>query len=145
MTEHSYGDEAYSRFIFSVSLTRPALSSFIKSVLPISVITTISLLAFFISPQNFAQRIGLGVTTLLSATAFHLALIGGIPPTGYLTLADRMMLSVYTIFLHNLSASVYITKLADAKKMEQAEKFNRKTLRILPILIIVLVIAQLVF
>jgi len=144
-TEHSYGDEAYSRFVFSVSLARPAVSSFIKSALPISVITTISLLAFFISPQNFAQRIGLGVTTLLSATAFHLSLISGIPPTGYLTLADRMMLSVYVIFLYNLSASVYIMKLVDGKKTEQAERFNRKALRILPILIIILVIAQLIF
>jgi len=145
VTEHSYGDEAYSRFVFSLSLSRPALSSFIKSVLPIAVITTISLLAFFISPQNFAQRIGLGVTTLLSATAFHLSLIGGIPPTGYLTLADRMMLSVYTIFLYNLSASVYIMRLVDTKKMEQAERFNRKALRILPILIIILIVAQLAF
>jgi hypothetical protein len=144
VTEHSYGDEAYSRFAFSVSLARPALSSFIKSVLPVSVITTISLLAFFISPHNFAQRIGLGVTTLLSATVFHLSLISSIPPTGYLTLADRIMLSVYTIFLYNLSASVYIMKLVDGKKAEQAERFNRKALRILPILIIILVIAQLV-
>jgi hypothetical protein len=142
---HSYVDGTYSRFVFSVTLSRPFLSSFIKSVLPISVITTISLLAFFISPQNFAQRIGLGVTTLLSATAFHLSLISGIPPTGYLTLADRMMLSIYTIFLYNLSASVYIMKLVDAKKTEEAQKFNGKALKILPILIIILILAQLIF
>jgi len=144
VTEHSYLEETYSRFIFSITLKRPVTSSFIKSVLPISVITTISLLAFFISPQNFAQRIGLGVTTLLSATAFHLSLLSGIPPTGYLTLADRMMLSIYTIFLYNLSASVYIMKLVDAKKTEEAQKFNRKALKILPILIIILIIAQLI-
>jgi hypothetical protein len=145
VTGHSYGDETYSRFIFSITLKRPATSSFIKSVLPVAVITTISLLAFFISPQNFAQRIGLGVTTLLSATAFHLSLLSGIPPTGYLTLADRMMLSIYIIFLYNLSASVYIMKLVDAKKTEEAKNFNKKALKILPILIIILVIAQLVF
>ena len=143
-TKHSYDKEAYSRFIFSINLKRPIISSFIKSVLPVSVITTISLLAFFISPQNFAQRIGLGVTTLLSATTFHLSLLSGIPPTGYLTLADRMMFAVYVIFLYNLSASVYIMKLVDAKKTEDAQKFNKKALKILPILIIVLIIAQLV-
>ncbi|MEM2975967.1 MAG: hypothetical protein QW821_06080, partial [Candidatus Bathyarchaeia archaeon] len=145
VTEHSYGEETYSRFVFSVTLKRPVVSSFIKSVLPIAVITTISLLAFFISPQNFAQRIGLGVTTLLSATAFHLSLLSGIPPVGYLTLADRMMLSIYTIFLYNLSASVYIMKLVDAKKTEEAQTFNRKALKTLPILIIVLIILQVVF
>lgn len=144
VTEHSYGDEAYSRFVFSITLKRPVISSFIKSVLPIAVITTISLLAFAISPQNFAQRIGLGVTTLMSATAFHLALLSGIPPVGYLTLADRMMLAIYAIFLYNLSASVYIMKLVDAKKTEEAQKFNKKALKILPIIIIALMITQLV-
>jgi hypothetical protein len=143
--EHSYGDETYSRFAAKITLQRPMLSAFIKSVLPISVITTISLLAFFISPQNFAQRISLGVTTLLSATAFHLSLLSGIPPTGYLTLADRIMVSIYAIFLYNLSASVYIMKLVDKKKTEEAERFNKKALRILPIPIIVLTVAQLIF
>lgn len=143
--EHSYGDETYSRFVTRITLQRPMLSAFIKSVLPVSVITTISLLAFFISPQNFAQRIGLGVTTLLSATAFHLSLLSGIPPTGYLTLADRIMVSTYAIFLYNLSASVYIMKLVDKKKTEEAEKFNKKALKILPILIIALIVVQLIF
>jgi hypothetical protein len=143
-TEHSYGDETYSRFIFSVQLRRPMLSSFVKSVLPIIVITTISLLTFFISPQNFGQRIGLGVTTLMSATAFHLSLLSGIPPIGYLTFADRMMISVYIIFLYNLSASVYIMKLVDAKKTEEATKFNSKAMKALAALIIVLIVIQMV-
>jgi hypothetical protein len=145
VVEHSYKDEAYSRFVFSVKIERPVLSSFFKSVLPIMVITTISLLAFFISPQNFSQRIGLGVTTLLSATAFHLALLSGIPSTGYLTLADRIMLSIYTIFLFNLAVSVYIMKLVDAKKTDEAARFNKKALKILPLIIMVLAITQFIF
>ncbi|MCS7113853.1 MAG: hypothetical protein RMJ15_02840 [Nitrososphaerota archaeon] len=144
VTEHSYGDQAFSRFVFSITLKRPPLSAFVKSVLPVAVITTISLLAFFISPQNFSQRIGLGVTTLMSATAFHLSLLSGIPPVGYLTLADRIMLSVYAIFLYNLSASVYIMKLVDAKKTEEAQKFNKKALKLLAPLILALIIIQLV-
>jgi len=138
--EHSYGAESYSRFNSKVILERPIVSAFIKSVLPISVITTIALLAFFISPNNFAQRIGLGVTTLLSATAFHLSLVNGIPPTGYLTFADRMMIGIYVLFLYNLSVSVYIMRRVDKKKIEEAEKFNQKALKLLPILIITVII-----
>ena len=147
INEHSYGTEEYSRFVSTVVLQRPTISAFIKSVLPISVITTIALLAFFISPTNFAQRIGLGVTTLLSATAFHLSLVNGIPPTGYLTFADRMMIAIYAIFLYNLSVSVYIMRLVDKKRVEDAVKFNKKALRLLPMLIasviIVLIVTQL--
>ena len=142
VTEHSYGEDTFSRFVFSVDLKRPGLSSFIKTVLPVAVITTISLLAFFMAPQNFAQRITLGVTTLLSATTFHLSLINGIPPTGYLTFADRMMLSVYAIFLYNLASSVYIMRLVDCKKIDEAFSFKRKALRFLPVLIITLLIVQ---
>jgi len=142
VVEHSYGNEAYSRFIFSLHLKRPVLSSFVKSVLPISIITTISLLTFFISPQNFSQRIGLAVSTLMSASAFHLSLLSGLPPIGYLTTADRMMISVYAIFLYNLSVSVYIMKLVDAKKTEEAQKFNNKALKMLATLIAALIIIQ---
>ena len=144
VVEHSYGNEAYSRFVFSLYLKRPVLSSFVKSVLPISIITTISLLTFFISPQNFSQRIGLAVSTLMSASAFHLSLLSGLPPIGYLTLADRMMISVYAMFLYNLSVSVYIMKLVDAKKTEEAQKFNNKALKVLAALIAALIIIQVV-
>lgn len=142
VTEHAYGEEKYSRFVFSVTLARPRVSSFLKSVLPVLVITTISLLAFFMAPQNFSQRITLGVTTLLSATTFHLSLINGIPPTGYLTLADRMMISVYAVFLYNLAASVYIMRLMDEKKVDDAVRIKRKALRLLPFLLIILIIIQ---
>ena len=142
VTEHSYGEDTFSRFVFSVDLKRPGLSSFIKTVLPVAVITTISLLAFFMAPQNFAQRIALGVTTLLAATTFHLSLINGIPPTGYLTFADRMMLSVYTIFLYNLASSVYIMRLVDCKRTEEAFSFKKKALRLLPVLIVILLVIQ---
>src|SRR4030067_2359227 len=138
VTEHSYGEDTFSRFVFSVNLKRPGLSSFIKTVLPVAVITTISLLAFFMAPQNFAQRITLGVTTLLSVTTFHLTLINGFPPTGSLTFADRMMLSVYTIFLYNLASSVYIMRLVDCKRTEEALSFKKKALGLLPVLIIIL-------
>jgi hypothetical protein len=141
---HSYGDETFSRFVFNADLQRPAVSSFVKTVLPVAIITTISLLAFFMMPQNFSQRITLGVTTLLSATTFHLSLINNIPPTGYLTFADKMMISVYIIFLYNLATSVYIMRLVDTKKMDQANTVNKKALRVLPILIVVLIAIQLI-
>jgi len=134
--EHSYGDQSFSRFISSVILQRPLFSSIFKSVMPIAVITTIALLAFFVSPKDFAQRIGLAVTTLLSATAFHLSMLNGIPPTGYLTFADKMMIFVYALFLYNLSVSVYIMRCVDKKKEEAAEETNRRALRILPFLIL---------
>lgn len=72
-----------------------------------------------------------------------LCCISGIPPVGYLTLADKMMLSVYAIFLYNLSVSVYIMKLVDAKKTDEAQRFNRKTQKILVLMFAALPVIQL--
>jgi hypothetical protein len=119
------------------------ISAFVKSVLPVSVITAISLLAFFMAPANFAQRITLAVTTLLAATTFHLSLLSGIPPTGYLTFADRIMISVYGIFLFNIAASVLIMRHVDSKKLDEASHLKRKSLLLLPVVVVIMIVVQL--
>jgi hypothetical protein len=90
--------------------------------------------------RNHSQKMVLGITTLLSAAAFHLSLLSGIPPTGYLTLADRMMISVYILFPFNIGSAVYLMKLSRANKKEQATVYNKKAQRMLPIIIAALVI-----
>jgi hypothetical protein len=141
VVDHSYGDQAFSRPVFSVTLARPMISGLIKSVLPISIITAISLLAFVLAAEDFAQKLALGITTLLSATAFHLSLLSGIPPTGYLTFADQIMIAVYILFFFNIGSSVYLMKLSRENKKEQAKAYNKKAQKILPILLVVLAIA----
>ena len=140
VVEHTYPDQTFSRFNFSVTIAKPFVSSFIKSILPISVITAISLLALFIATQNFTTRITLAVTTLLAATTFHLSMLSGIPTTGYLTLADKIMIGVYTLFLYNLASSVLIMKLVDAKKPEDAMKIKGKAVKLLPFMIILIAV-----
>jgi hypothetical protein len=137
---HTYGGESFSRPAFDVKLSRPLTSGIIKSVLPLAIITGISLLAFAMAAEDYNNKMALGITTLLSATAFHLSLLSGIPPTGYLTFADRMMIAVYILFLFNIGSAVYLMTLARKNKKEQATKFNSKTQKILPILIVVLAI-----
>jgi hypothetical protein len=137
---HSYGAQSFIRPVFTVTLSRPIISGLIKSVLPIAIITAISLLAFVMSAEDYSQKMALGITTLLSATAFHLSLLSGIPPTGYLTFADRMMISVYILFLFNIGSAVYLMKLERVNKKEQAILYNKKAQKLLPIILIALAI-----
>ena len=80
------------------------------------------------------------VTTLLAATTFHLSMLSGIPTTGYLTLADKIMIGVYTLFLYNLASSVLIMRLVDAKKPEDALKIKGKAIKFLPLMIILIAV-----
>jgi stress response protein SCP2 len=136
--EHSYPDENYSRLVFGVTIYRSKLSVVLKNFLPIIVITLISLLTFSISVKNFGQRVGICVTTLMSAVAYHLAALGALPPLGYLTLLDRVMLVVYTLFLYNLAVSVQAMRLVEGGKVAEAEKFETKMQNLLPMIIIIL-------
>ena len=114
-------------------------------MLPITVITIISLLTFVIHPKNFGQRFGLAVSTLMAAYAIHLSILNSLTPTGYLTLADRMMLIVYIIFLFNLAVSVYIMWLVDKNKIDEAGKFPALIMRLLVVLTVVMVAIQYFF
>jgi hypothetical protein len=137
---HSYVDQNFSRPEFDVVLSRPLVSGIIKSVLPLAIITGISLLAFAMAAEDYNNKMALGITTLLSATAFHLSLLSGIPPTGYLTFADRMMIAVYILFLFNIGSAIYLMTLARKNKKEQAIAYNSKAQKILPLLVIVLAV-----
>jgi hypothetical protein len=145
VVEHAFSGNVMSNFVFDLQVTRPFFSSLVKNVLPITVITIIGLLTFLIHPKNFGQRIGLAVSTLMAATAMHLSLLNALPPTGYLTLADRMMLIVYIIFLYNLATSVYIMRLVDQNKVEQAGKFNGLAAKALAVIAVVMIVAQTFF
>ncbi|MDI6819437.1 MAG: hypothetical protein QMC89_00830 [Candidatus Hodarchaeaceae archaeon] len=96
-----------------------------KNFLPIIVITLISLLTFAISVKNFGQRVGICVTTLMSAVAYHLAALGALPPLGYLTLLDRVMLVVYTLFLYNLAVSVQAMRLVEGERWRRLKSLKR--------------------
>ncbi|MEM2192373.1 MAG: hypothetical protein QXG38_02015 [Candidatus Hadarchaeales archaeon] len=135
--EHVYPDENFSRFSFGVTVYRSKTSALIKNFFPIAIITLISLLTFSISVKNFGQRVGICVTTLMSAVAYHLAALSGLPSLGYLTLFDRIMLVVYTLFLYNLLVSVQAMRLVEAGKVKEAETFETRMQNLLPLVILV--------
>lgn len=137
---HKYPGENYSRIIFTISIQREIFPVFMKNFVPITLITLISLLSFAVSIQNYSQRISIGITTLFSAVAYHLATLSTLPPLSYLTLFDRIMLAIYSLFLFNIGVSVQGMRLVDRKQVERATVFEDKMQKLLPIVVIVLLI-----
>lgn len=132
---HNYPDKSYSRYIFSFDIKRAELSAFLKTIFPVVIITTIAMLAFWMSPTNFTSRIGLAASTLLAAVAAHLAAASQLPPIGYLTLMDKVMIVAYALFLNNLVSMVLQMRLVDHKKEEEAAKVNAKMRKLMPVII----------
>jgi hypothetical protein len=69
----------------------------------------------------------------MSAVAYHLAALSGLPSLGYLTLFDRIMLVVYTLFLYNLMVSVQAMRLVEGGRVKQAEEFETRMQNLLPL------------
>ena len=143
--EHHYPDGTYARYVFTFTIERAVLSSVLKIILPIIIITTIAMLAFWMSPTNFAPRIGLAASTLLAAVAAHLNAANQLPPIGYLTLFDKLMIVVYSLFLNNLLSMVLQMRLVDRKKEEQAIRVNARMRTLMPIIISTILAALIPF
>jgi len=137
---HEYPGENYSRLIFTISIQRETFPVFMKNFVPITLITIISLLSFAVSIQNYSQRISIGITTLFSAVAYHLATLSTLPPLSYLTLFDRIMLAIYSLFLFNIGVSVQGMRLVDRKQVEKAIAFEDRMQKLLPVAVIALLI-----
>jgi hypothetical protein len=135
---HDYPDFSYSRYIFSFDLERAYLSSFLKTIFPVLIITTIAMLAFWMSPTNFPPRIGLAASTLLAAVAAHLNAANQLPPIGYLTLMDKVMIVAYVLFLNNLISMVLQMRLMDHKKEEEAARVNSRMRKFMPLIIAII-------
>jgi len=137
---HEYPGESYSRLVFTVLIQREVFPVFMKNFVPITLITLISLLSFAVSIQNYSQRISIGITTLFSAVAYHLATLGSLPPLSYLTLFDRVMLAIYSLFLYNIGVSVQGMRLVDRKQIDKATSFEDKAQKLLPVVALSLLI-----
>ena len=72
---------------------------FLKKLLPPIILGLFGFGTFFMSSRLLQNRIGVVVTCLVGSLFFHaIFLLGELPPLGYLTLADKMMISIYMIF-----------------------------------------------
>lgn len=107
-----YG-ETYSRFVFGLRIQRVTLNAVIKSFLPIACMLLVGLLSLLLTPDKVTTRLSLEISTLLGAVMFHVNLTSSIPPVGYLTLADRVMIITYIILALILLSGVIILRWAE--------------------------------
>lgn len=110
-----YG-ETYSRFVFGLRIQRVILNAVIKSFLPIACMVLVGFLSLLLTPDKVTTRLSLNISTLLGAVMFHVNLTASIPPVGYLTLADRIMIVTYVILVLILLSGVAILRWAEKEE-----------------------------
>lgn len=101
---------AFSRMTIYVFLSRPSLSSFLKYLLPPTMILVMQLFALVITPDSVATRVSMAGSGLVSAVLFHTQLTAQTPPANYLLFSDRFMLGVYFVIMLNGLGSTFVIK-----------------------------------
>ncbi|MEN3009851.1 MAG: hypothetical protein ABDI20_02525 [Candidatus Bipolaricaulaceae bacterium] len=141
VTTHEYTiyEETYSRFVFGLRIRRVTLNAVIKSFLPIVCMLLVGFLSLLLTPDKVTTRLTLNISTLLGAVMFHVNLTSSIPPVGYLTLADRVMIATYLILVLILLSGVAILRWAEREeKKAQAKRIYHQALATIPVLSVVL-------
>jgi len=134
VTDHYYPayDETFSRFVFKVNISRVGLTSVLKSFLPVFFMVFVALLSLLLKADKVTTRLTLNISTLLAAVMFHLNLTSSIPPVGYLTFADKFMISTYLILIVVLVSGIILMRHTEQKEEARAEKIYKYALYSIP-------------
>ena len=136
VVDHEYAvyDETYSKYIFSVNISRFFISSFLKTFLPVIFILIIILLTLMLDPDKVTNRLTIVVSTLIAAVMFHVNITNQIPQVGYLTFADKFMFMGYFVLLMTLVSIIVIAELLERKNIDLAHKLHFYSERLIPII-----------
>lgn len=107
-----YGQN-YSRATFTIGAKRPRLSAFLKNLTPALVITLSGFLALLMGADKATPRLTLTTSALVGSVLFHINMTSSMPPIGYLTFADRIMLINYIGLVVVLIVNVKVMSLSE--------------------------------
>ena len=129
VTEHEYDvyGETYSRYMFTMDISKIFWNSFIKTILPIIFIMLVALSSFVIDPDKMPTRVAMISSALVASVMFHVSISNQVPPTGYLTFADKFMLLTYFILLMSFVINITLFDLLEKKKEAIVHKVHRYT------------------
>lgn len=120
-----YG-ESYSQYTYQLEVGRVVLASSLKTFLPVFVFLIVTLVSLLIGVEKADSRITMNTALLIAAVMFHLSIQGSLPPVGYLTLADKVMIATYAVIGTNLGVAVMLLRHMMLKAEPAAQALRRK-------------------
>ncbi|HEY5735403.1 MAG TPA: hypothetical protein VIS47_02470 [Nitrosopumilus sp.] len=89
----------FPHYSMTIPLSHDSVMVFMKKIFPVIILAGFGYSTFFMSPKILQDRITLLGAVFVAAIFFHtILLMGELPPIGYLTIADKIMITVYSVF-----------------------------------------------
>jgi hypothetical protein len=118
-------DLSYARYVLTLGLSKPALASWLKGLLPAIFIILGSLFALFITEKNIGNRIMIITSALVASVLYHLNFTSRVPAIGYLTFADTFMIINYVTLLCSLCLTIWMLRAEDTERAGAIARINR--------------------
>jgi hypothetical protein len=131
------GAPQYDYAQFQVSIQRHVTFHLTRYFLPLILIVVVSMLAFWIDPEDLSSQMQIGVTCLLAAIALQFAEGGTLPEVSYLTLADRAYAVCYVAIAAAVVESISVNALVRKGFKERAIRLDRICRLLFPVAVIV--------
>ena len=104
-----------------------------RVLLLLVIVVAMSWVIFWVPPSRYEFQIGICATAMLTAIAFNFSIASHLPPVGYLTVMDRMVIwAVLMIFLASVEA-LYTARLATHEREDLALRIDRNAPYLFPL------------
>jgi hypothetical protein len=133
-TDHTnYGDislpsgreSSWSRFVFSIEVTRPGFGMFIKLFAGLFIATAIALEALRVPADHIDARLGLSVGAMFAAVASEYLVAAGLPESNGVTMAEKLHILSFAFIFISLAESIVAYKLTTQNKEKEAVRVDR--------------------
>lgn len=118
------GSDSYTQLRYALRVARPMWGNLVMTILPITIVMLITFVMFGVESKYFEGRLGLGITSLISAVALQLTAAGDLPSTGYLVLLDHVYNVSYVVIFLSLLESVLAVRLYDQGKAAASQRLD---------------------
>jgi hypothetical protein len=115
----------WSRFVYSLELSRPGVGIFIKLFTGLFIATAIALQALRIPPGLIDARLGLSVGAVFASVASEYLVAAGLPESNGLTIADKLHILSFAFIFLALVESVVVYKVVVRGNETSAARIDR--------------------
>ncbi len=124
------------RSVFAATIRAERMPGFyvFRILLPLLFIVAMSWAVFWVPPNKYEFRLGLGATSMLTVVAFQLAMSNYLPRLGYLTKMDGLIIwATATVFL-TITSTIVTGRMIIRRAGEKADRLNGAFRIAIPIL-----------
>ncbi|MBS1519255.1 MAG: hypothetical protein JSS91_14315 [Bacteroidetes bacterium] len=127
-----------STLLFTIYAKRESGYYMLIFFIPLVLIITMSLLAFWLPANLSASQITVGTTSMLTLIAYRFIVVANLPKISYMTRMDIFILGSSVLIFLTLLESVITSTLANKGRNELAQKYDNNCRWIFPLLYLIL-------